>query len=78
MTIGDYAALLSQARSVLERYMFDRVDLRDDVPEICAEIDDVLPPATDRNAPRVLQGIARHNMERVRTTCSEFFSMFEL
>jgi hypothetical protein len=59
MTLGDYAALLSQARSVLERYMFDGVDLRDDVAEICANIDEALAPATDRNAPRALKGIAR-------------------
>jgi hypothetical protein len=59
MTLGEYAALLSQARSVLERYMFDGVDLRDDVAEVCARIDAALPPATDSNAPRVLQGIAR-------------------
>ena len=59
MTPDDYAALLSQARSVLERYMFDGVDLRDDVAEICANIDDALAPAADRNAPRALKGIAR-------------------
>jgi hypothetical protein len=34
MTTNDYAALLTQARSVLERYLFDGVDLRDDVAEI--------------------------------------------
>ena len=59
MTIGEYAALLSQARSVLERYLFDGVDLRDDVAEICAKIDVALPPATDSNAPRALEGITR-------------------
>ena len=59
MTQGDYAALLCEARFVLERYLFDGVDLRDDVAEICAKIDTALPPATDGNAPRALQGIAR-------------------
>jgi hypothetical protein len=59
MTTGDYAALLSEARSVLERYMFDGVDLRDDVAEICAKIDDAMQPATGSNAPRVLKGISR-------------------
>jgi len=56
MTQGDYAALLCQARSVLERYLFDGVDLRDDVAEICARIDAALPPARDSNTPRVPHG----------------------
>jgi hypothetical protein len=59
MTQVDYAALLCQARSVLERYLFDGVDLRDDVAEICSKIDAALPPARDSNAPRALAGIAR-------------------
>jgi len=59
MTIGDYEALLNEARVVLERYMFDGVDLRDDVAEICLKINDALSPATDSNRPRALQGIAR-------------------
>jgi hypothetical protein len=59
MTIGEYAALLSQARSVLERYLFDGVDLRDDVAEICAKIDDALPPPAETHQPRALQGIER-------------------
>ena len=48
MTIADYEALLNEARVVLERYMFDGVDLRD-----------ALRPTTDSNRPRALQGIAR-------------------
>ena len=59
MTTGDYEALLIDARVVLERYMFDGVDLRDDVAEVCLKIDDALPPATDSNRPRALRGIAR-------------------
>ena len=59
MTIGDYEALLNEARVVLERYMFDGVDLRDDVAESCLKINDALSPATDSNRPRALQGIAR-------------------
>jgi hypothetical protein len=55
MTIADYEALLNEARVVLERYMFDGVDLRDDVAEICLKIDDALRPTR----PRALQGIAR-------------------
>ena len=59
MTIADYEALLIEARMVLERYMFDRVDLRDDVADICLKIDDALPPATNSNRPRAIRGIAR-------------------
>jgi hypothetical protein len=59
MTIDDYTALLSQARAVLDRYLFDGVDLRDDVAEICAKIDDALTPAADAHQPRALQGIER-------------------
>jgi hypothetical protein len=39
--------------------MFDRVDLRDDVADICLKIDNALPPATNSNRPRAIQGIAR-------------------
>jgi hypothetical protein len=42
MTQDDYARLLRSARSVLERYMFDGVAVRDDVAEICMKLDDVL------------------------------------
>jgi hypothetical protein len=59
MTLGDYEALLIEARMVLERYMFDRVDLRDDVADICLKIDNALPPEPNSNRPRALQGIAR-------------------
>ena len=59
MNIADYEALLNEARVVLERYMFDGVDLRDDVAEICLKIEDALRPTTDSNRPRALQGIAR-------------------
>ena len=59
MTIRDYEALLMEARLVLEHYMFDGVDLRDDIAEICRKIDSALPAATDSNRPRALQGITR-------------------
>jgi hypothetical protein len=59
VTIGDCEALLIEARLVLEHYMFDGVDLRDDIAEICRKIDNALPVATDSNRPRVLQGITR-------------------
>jgi hypothetical protein len=59
MTTADYEALLIEARVVLEHYMFDGVDLHDDVAEICLKIDNALPPTTDSNRPRALRGIAR-------------------
>jgi len=59
MTKGDYEALLIAARAVLERYMFDGVDLRDDVAEICLKIDNALPPASAGNRPRAIQGLVR-------------------
>ena len=59
MTTGEYVALLSEARLVLERYLFDGVDLRDDVAEVCAKIDDALPPAVEAHEPKALQGIER-------------------
>ena len=59
MTPDDYVVLLIQARLVLERHLFDGVDLRDDVAEICLKIEDALRPTTDSNRPRALQGIAR-------------------
>jgi len=47
MSHDELLALLSQARSVLERYMFDEGELiRDDVAEVCMAIDDALPDAT--------------------------------
>jgi hypothetical protein len=59
MTPDDYVVLLIQARLVLERYLFDGVDLRDDVAEICAQIDDALPPVADSHHPIALPGIER-------------------
>ena len=59
MTPDDYVVLLIQARLVLERYLFDGVDLRDDVAEICAQIDAALPPAADRHYPTAMPNIER-------------------
>ena len=59
MTLADCEALLIEARTVLERYMFDGVDLRDDVADVCLKIDNALPPTTNSNRPRAIQGIAR-------------------
>jgi hypothetical protein len=45
MTHEDLLALLTRARAVLDRYMFDEATeaVRDDVAEICMAIDDALP-----------------------------------
>jgi hypothetical protein len=59
MTPDDYVVLLIQARLVLERHLFDGVDLRDDVAEICAQIEDARPPAADSHQPIALPGIER-------------------
>jgi hypothetical protein len=59
MITAESTALLKQARAVLERYLFDGVDLRDDIAEICAKIDDALPPAPETHQPRKLEGIER-------------------
>ena len=59
MLMSDYVALLSEARLVLDRYMFDGEILRDDVAEICAKIDDAVPTISENNRPRIVQGIER-------------------
>jgi hypothetical protein len=59
MSTNDYVALLSEARTVLDRYLFDGVDLRDDIAEVCAKIDHALRPATGARQPRVVHGIER-------------------
>jgi hypothetical protein len=45
MLHDELVALLEQARTVLERYMFeaDGEAIRDDVAEVCMAIDDALP-----------------------------------
>jgi hypothetical protein len=46
MTNDQLLALLSRARTVLDRHMFDADEaIRDDVAEICMAIDDALPDA---------------------------------
>lgn len=46
MTHEELMMLLSRARTVLERYMFDESEaIRDDVAELCMAIDDALPDA---------------------------------
>jgi hypothetical protein len=46
----DCECLLRQARSVLDRYMFDGDTIRDDVAEVCMKIDDALPMNEQRAA----------------------------
>jgi hypothetical protein len=58
MADAELAILLREARAVLDRYLFDGVDLRDDIAEICLKIDDAL-PESDAHRPKMLQGIER-------------------
>lgn len=47
MTNEQLLALLSRARVVLDRHMFDADEtIRDDIAEVCMAIDDALPDAT--------------------------------
>ncbi len=44
MSQAELLALLSRARAVLDRYLFDESEtMRDDVAQICMAIDDALP-----------------------------------
>ena len=44
MTQDELLALLSRARAVLHRYLFDEAEaIRDDIAEVCMAIDDALP-----------------------------------
>jgi hypothetical protein len=47
MTHEEALRLLGRARNVLERHLFeaDGSVVRDDIAELCAAIDDVMPPA---------------------------------
>ena len=52
MTYDEAIALLRQARSVLERHMFEEDGhCWDDIAEICMTIDDQLPAATVQAVP---------------------------
>jgi hypothetical protein len=42
MTTSEYLDLLRQARVTLDRYLFDGDEIRDDVANVCARLDDVL------------------------------------
>jgi hypothetical protein len=47
MSNDELLALLTRARAVLDRHMFDSDEaIRDDVAEICMAIDDALPDAS--------------------------------
>ena len=45
MADGDYEKLLRSARSLLDRFMFEGDEMRDDVANLCMQIDDALPSA---------------------------------
>lgn len=55
MAHEDLLALLTRARAVLDRYMFDEATeaVRDDVAEICMAIDDALPEGSRVSVKRV-------------------------
>jgi hypothetical protein len=55
MAHEDLLALLTRARAVLDRYMFDEATeaVRDDVAEICMAIDDALPEESRVSVKRV-------------------------
>lgn len=43
MADSDYEKLLRSARTLLDRFMFEGDEMRDDVANLCMRIDDVLP-----------------------------------
>ena len=46
MTSGELEGLLRSARALMDRYLFDGEELRDDVATLCMRIDDALPDAS--------------------------------
>jgi hypothetical protein len=42
---ADYEKLLRSARSLLDRFLYEGEEMRDDVANLCMKIDDALPPA---------------------------------
>jgi hypothetical protein len=50
MANTEHEKLLRSARSLLDRFMFEGDELRDDVANLCMKIDDVLPPAVEVSA----------------------------
>jgi hypothetical protein len=45
MIDSDFEKLLRSARSLLDRFMFEGDEMRDDVANLCMTIDDALPSA---------------------------------
>jgi hypothetical protein len=45
MAEKDYERLLRSARSLLDRFMFEGDEMRDDIANLCMKIDDALPSA---------------------------------
>jgi hypothetical protein len=43
----EHENLLRSARSLLDRFMFEGDELRDDVANLCMKIDDALPPPAE-------------------------------
>ena len=46
----DYEKLLRSARSLLDRFMFEEDEFRDDVANLCMKIDDALPSSPEITA----------------------------
>jgi hypothetical protein len=46
MAYSELENLLRSARALMDRYMFDGEELRDDVANLCMKIDDALPDSS--------------------------------
>ena len=51
MANSEHEKLLRSARSLLDRFMFEGVELRDDVANLCMKFDDALPPPAEVSVP---------------------------
>ena len=51
MANGEQDNVLRSARSLLDRFMFEGDELRDDAAELCTKIDETLPPSGEVSAP---------------------------
>ena len=50
MTYSELEGLLRSARALMDGYMFDGEELRDDVATLCMKIDDALPDPSPHQA----------------------------
>jgi hypothetical protein len=61
MADSDYEKLLRSARSLLDRFMFEGDEMRDDVANLCMKIDDALPSAEVSGSTVTLKEIESYN-----------------